>query len=106
MEEQFQRIEILLGKENLNKIQKQKVAIFGIGGVGSYVAEALTRAGIEKFIIIDKDIIDITNLNRQIHAIHETIGKIKVEEMKKRMNNINPYALIETLQEFVDETNI
>lgn len=106
MEEQFQRIEILLGKENLNKIQKQKVAIFGIGGVGSYVAEALTRAGIEKFIIIDKDIIDITNLNRQIHAIHETIGKIKVAEMKKRMNNINPNAQIETIQEFVDETNI
>lgn len=106
MEEQFQRMEILVGKANMNKIHSKKVAIFGVGGVGSYVAEALVRAGITKFIIIDKDIIDITNLNRQIHATHDTIGKPKVEEMKKRMNKINPYAQIEIIQEFADETNI
>lgn len=106
MEEQFQRMEILIGKENMNKIQNKKVAIFGIGGVGSYVAEALVRSGITKFIIIDKDIVDITNLNRQIHATHDTIGKSKVEEMKKRMNKINPKAQIEAIQEFADETNI
>lgn len=106
MEEQFQRTEILVGKENMNKIHRKKVAIFGIGGVGSYVAEALVRAGITKFIIIDKDIIDISNLNRQIHATYKTIGKAKVEEMKKRMQDINPDIKIETIQEFVDEKNI
>lgn len=106
MEEQFQRIEVLLGKDNMKKIHSKKVAIFGIGGVGSYVAESLIRAGITKFVIIDKDKIDITNINRQIHATHETVGNYKVEEMKKRMNAINPEAQIEIIREYVDETNI
>lgn len=106
MNNQFQRTEILIGTENLEKIKKQKVAIFGIGGVGSYVAEALARVGIQQFILIDNDSIDITNINRQIHATHETIGKSKVEEMKKRIHQINPKAQIETIQEFVTQENL
>lgn len=106
MNNQFQRTEILIGEENLNKLKKQTIAIFGIGGVGSYVAEALARTGIGKFILIDNDKIDITNINRQIHATHEAIGKPKVEEMKKRIQSINPEAEIETIHEFVTENNI
>lgn len=106
MENQFQRTEILIGTENLEKLKQCRVAIFGIGGVGSYVAEGLVRAGVYKFILIDNDKIDITNINRQIHATHKTIGKYKVEEMKKRMQEINPNAEIKIIKEFVTENNI
>ena len=109
MEEQFQRIEILLGKETMQKIHSKKVAIFGLGGVGSYVAEALVRAGITKFILVDSDKIDITNLNRQIIATRKTIGKYKVEVAKERILEINPKANVETFQEFYmpgSESNI
>ncbi len=106
MENQFQRTEILIGKENLEKLKQSKIGIFGIGGVGSYVAEALVRAGIVKFILIDNDKIDITNINRQIHATHKTIGNYKVEEMQKRMQEINPNAEIKIIKEFVTENNI
>ena len=106
MENQFQRTEILIGTENLEKLKQCKVAIFGIGGVGSYVAEGLVRAGVYKFILIDNDKIDITNINRQIHATYKTIGKYKVEEMKKRMQEINPNAEIKIIKEFVTENNI
>ena len=68
MNEQFSRVERLIGKENLEKLAKTKVAIFGIGGVGSFVAEGLARAGIGNFLLVDNDTIDITNINRQIHA--------------------------------------
>lgn len=106
MENQFTRTEILIGTENLQKLKQTTVAIFGIGGVGSYVAEALARAGIGNLILIDNDKIDITNLNRQIHATHETIGKYKVEEMKKRIQLINPESKVQAIQEFVTEENI
>ena len=106
MENQFQRTEILIGTENLEKLKQCRVAIFGIGGVGSYVAEGLVRAGVYKFILIDNDKIDITNINRQIHATYKTIGKYKVEEMKKRMQEINPNAEIKIIKEFVTENNI
>ena len=106
MNNQFQRTEILIGKDNLNKLKNQTIAIFGIGGVGSYVTEALARVGVGKLILIDNDNIDITNLNRQIHATHENIGKPKVEEMKKRVQLINPLAKVEAIQEFVTESNI
>lgn len=106
MEEQFQRIEILLGKEKMKEIHNKKVAIFGLGGVGSYVAEALVRAGITKFILVDSDKIDITNLNRQIHATYETVGKYKVDEMQKRMKSINPNVQIKGIKEFVTEENV
>ena len=97
---QFTRTEALIGKEGIEKLQKAKVAIFGIGGVGSYVVEALERAGIGKFILVDKDIVDITNLNRQIIATRKTIGRAKVEVAKERILEINPNAKVEIHQEF------
>ena len=100
MEEQFSRTELLIGKEGIEKLKRAKVAIFGIGGVGSYVAEALARAGVQNFILIDNDVVVPSNINRQIHATYETIGKYKVEVMKERILQINPNANVETYIEF------
>lgn len=100
MDNQFTRTEKLIGKENVEKLHTKKVAIFGLGGVGSFVMEGLARAGIGNFILVDKDKIDITNLNRQIIATHKTIGKPKVEVAKNRILEINPNARVEIFQEF------
>lgn len=97
---QFSRTELLIGKEGIEKLNKSKVAIFGIGGVGSFVAEGLVRAGIENFILVDDDKVCLTNLNRQIEATRKTIGKYKVDVMKERILEINPNANVETYQEF------
>ena len=98
--EQFQRTQMLIGTEAIEKLSKVKIAIFGIGGVGSYVAEGLIRAGVQNFILIDHDTIDITNINRQIHATTKTIGQYKVDVMKQRMLDINPEANIQTYKIF------
>ncbi|MBR3249498.1 MAG: tRNA threonylcarbamoyladenosine dehydratase [Clostridia bacterium] len=100
MRADFSRTELIIGKENVKKLNNAKVAIFGIGGVGSYVVEGLVRAGIENFILIDKDIVDKTNINRQIIATQKTIGKPKVEVAKHRILEINPKAIINIYQEF------
>lgn len=100
MQNQFSRTEMLIGKEAIKKLQNSKVAIFGIGGVGSYVVEALARVGIGKFILVDKDIVDETNINRQIIATKKTIGISKVEVAKTRILEINTNAKVETYQEF------
>lgn len=100
MTNQFSRTELLIGKEGIDKLSKSKVAIFGIGGVGSFVVEALARVGIGHFILIDKDEVDLTNINRQIIATHKTIGMPKVEVAKQRILDINPNAIVETHQEF------
>lgn len=97
---QFSRTELLIGKEAIKKLNNSKVAIFGIGGVGSFVVEGLVRAGIENFILVDNDKVDLTNLNRQIIATHKTIGKYKVEVAKERILEINPNAKVEIYQEF------
>ena len=97
---QFSRTELLIGKEGIEKLQKAKVAVFGIGGVGSFVVEGLARAGIGSFILVDKDTVDITNLNRQIIATHKTIDRPKVEVAKERILEINPNAKVEIYQEF------
>ena len=100
MSEQFSREELLIGKEAVEKLKKAKVAIFGIGGVGSYVVEGLVRAGIQNFILVDNDIVSLSNLNRQLIATTKTIGKPKVEIAKQRILEINPEANVETYQEF------
>lgn len=100
MLEQFQRTQMLIEEEGLEKLSKAKIAIFGIGGVGSYVAEGLIRVGITNFILVDNDVVDITNINRQIHATTNTIGQDKVEVMKKRMLEINKEAKIQTYKTF------
>ncbi|MCI8309668.1 MAG: tRNA threonylcarbamoyladenosine dehydratase [Clostridia bacterium] len=100
MLEQFSREELIIGRENIEKLNKSKVAIFGIGGVGSFVIEGLVRAGIGKFILVDDDEICLSNLNRQIIATRKTIGKSKVEVAKSRILEINPDAEVEIHKEF------
>ena len=100
MSNQFSRTELVIGKESVEKLNKSKVAVFGIGGVGSYVVEGLARAGIGNFILLDKDVVDETNINRQIIATHKTIGRPKVEVAKERILDINPNANVEIYQEF------
>ncbi len=90
----LQRSELLLGKDSLEKLSKACVGIFGIGGVGSYAAESLARSGIGKLVLVDYDIIDISNLNRQVHATSKTVGMLKVEAMKDRLVEINPNIII------------
>lgn len=97
---QFSRTELLIGKKGLEKLNNVKIAIFGIGGVGSFAVEGLVRAGIKNFVLIDDDKICLTNLNRQIHATRNTIGKFKVDVMKDRILEINPEAKVETYKEF------
>ena len=100
MLEQFSRTELLIGREALEKLAKAKVAIFGIGGVGSFVTEGLARAGVGNFLLVDHDTISESNLNRQIHALNTTIGKYKVDVMKERILQINPNAQVEISTEF------
>ncbi len=100
MLEQFSRTELLIGKNGIEKLSKSKVAIFGIGGVGSFVVEALARAGVGNFILVDNDNVSLSNLNRQIIATKKTIGRSKVEVAKERILEINPEANVETYKEF------
>ena len=97
---QFSRTELIIGKEGIEKLKNVKVAVFGIGGVGSYVVEGLVRAGIGNFVLIDDDKVCLTNLNRQIIATRKTIGKPKVEVAKERILEINPEARVEIYQDF------
>lgn len=97
---QFSRTELLIGKESIEKLQNSKVAVFGIGGVGSFVVEGLVRAGIGNFILVDDDKVCLTNLNRQIIATRKTVGKPKVEVARDRILEINPNASVEIFQEF------
>ena len=97
---QFSRTELLIGKEAIEKLHNSKVAVFGIGGVGSFVVEGLARAGVGNFVLVDKDVVDLTNLNRQIIATRKTIGKPKVEVARERILDINPDANVEIHQEF------
>ncbi|MCI8654470.1 MAG: tRNA threonylcarbamoyladenosine dehydratase [Clostridia bacterium] len=105
MENQFTRTELLIGNSGIEKLSNAKVAIFGIGGVGSYVAEALVRGGVGKFILVDNDDVDITNLNRQIIATRRTLGRAKVEVCKERILEINPDAKVEIYKEFFTPDN-
>ena len=88
--EQFVRTKMLLGQETLEKLKNAHVAVFGVGGVGGYVAEALARSGVGKFDLIDNDTVALSNINRQIIALHSTVGQYKVDVMKARILDINP----------------
>lgn len=109
MLEQFARTGLLIGEENMQKLENAKVAVFGIGGVGGYVVEALARSGVGTFDLIDNDTVALSNLNRQIIATKDTVGQYKTEVMKNRILSINPEAKVnvhncfylpETAQEF------
>ena len=105
MDERFSRSALIFGKEAIEKLSKCHVAIFGVGGVGGYVAEALARTGIGEFTLIDGDAVAITNINRQIIATEETLGQPKVEVMKKRILSINPRAKVNAKQMFFTHEN-
>ncbi len=96
MQNQFSRTEILLGPEAMSRLARAHIAIFGLGGVGSYVAEALVRSGVGSFELIDDDCVSLTNLNRQLLATHASLGQPKVEVMKERMLSINPQVKVQT----------
>ena len=102
----FERLEKIIGKENLLRIKNTSVMVVGVGGVGGYVVESLVRSGIENIIIVDHDIVDATNKNRQIIALDSTIGKKKVDVLKSRILDINPNTKVTTLDTFLDNTNI
>ncbi len=104
--EQFTRNVILIGEEKQQKISNSHVMVFGLGGVGSYVVEALARAGVGHFTIVDNDNVAISNLNRQIIALHSTIGKPKVEVAKSRILDINPNCRIDIYNQFVLPCNL
>lgn len=92
---QFSRTELLLGAESMERLKVSQVAVFGVGGVGGYVAEALVRSGIGSFVLVDNDKVSLTNINRQIIATYDTIGRYKTEVMRERILSINPEARVE-----------
>ncbi len=99
----FSRTELIIGPEGLEKLKNTSVAILGVGGVGSFAVEALARCGIGKLVLVDKDDVDITNINRQIHANLHTVGRSKVELMRERIAAINPECEVVALQMFYNE---
>lgn len=100
MENEFDRTKLLIGKTGLNKLNNKKVLIFGVGGVGGFVVEALTRIGIGHLAIVDNDTVNITNINRQLIALHSTIGQKKVELFNERIKDINPECIVEIYDMF------
>ena len=100
MLEQFSRTQLLIGAEGVEKLAKARVAVFGIGGVGGYVVEALARSGIGEFDLIDDDKVCLSNLNRQIIATLDTVGRYKVDVMKERILSVNPEAIVNVHQCF------
>ena len=105
LENQFERTELLLGAEAMERLRNSRVVIFGVGGVGGYVTEALARSGVGAFELVDRDVVSVTNLNRQIIATWKTIGRDKTEVMAERIADINPQAQV-TLRKcfFLPET--
>ena len=100
MHEQFLRTQMLLGTGALERLQKARVAVFGIGGVGGYTVEALARSGVGQLDLIDSDTVSVSNINRQILATHSTVGLPKVEAAKRRVLDINPACIVRTHQVF------
>lgn len=103
---QFSRLELLVGLGNLNKIKNTTVLIIGLGGVGSFTLESLVRNGIERVIIVDNDIVDITNLNRQIMSLHSNVGQFKTNVWEKRISEINPNCTVKKITKFITKENI
>ncbi len=102
----FYRTEILLGLDGVNKLQNKHVFIAGVGGVGGYVVENIVRAGIGKITIVDNDVVDITNLNRQLIAMHNNVGNSKVAEFEKRVKLLNPQISLISKEIFIDANNL
>lgn len=103
---QFERSEKIIGREAQARLASARVILFGVGGVGSYAGEALARAGVGHLTLVDKDVVDLTNVNRQLIALHSTVGQPKVEVAAARYRDINPAAEIRALQETVLPENV
>lgn len=106
IDNKFSRLEKVIGKENLNNLKNKSVLILGCGGVGGYVVESLARSGIGTLILVDFDVIDESNINRQIIALDSTIGKNKVDVFEERIKDINKACKIIKINKFIDENNI
>lgn len=105
MDLQFSREVMLLGEEGLARLQKAHVAVFGVGGVGSFTAEALARAGVGAITLVDNDVVSESNLNRQLVALHSTIGQYKTDVMAARIADINPACRVRAIRSFYEEEN-
>lgn len=103
MPDEFSRTELLIGRKALDRLGQSRVIVFGIGGVGSYTAEGLIRAGLGSIVLVDDDRICLTNINRQLHATRKTVGKYKADVMKERLLEINPNAMVDSVKLFYSE---
>lgn len=100
---EFTRMEMLVGDEGIRKLSSARIAVFGLGGVGSYVAEALARCGVGSLTLVDHDTVSVTNINRQLYALHSTIGRTKVQVAKERIRDINEDILVHIYETFYNE---
>ena len=106
MSHPFSRSQLLLNKDGMQTLRDSRVILFGVGGVGSYTAEALARSGIGALTLVDSDVVSETNLNRQLIALHSTVGKLKVDVMRERISDISPDCDVKTFPEFVTRDNL
>lgn len=104
MENQFSRTEMMLGKEAVDRLNSARVAVFGVGGVGGFAVEALARAGVGELHLYDSDMVSVSNINRQIIALHSTVGRLKTEVMRDRIADINPDAKVLSFPMFYGES--
>lgn len=105
MHDQFSRSALIFGKDSIEKLKKSRVIVFGLGGVGSYTVEALARSGVGSIDLVDSDEYSLTNLNRQLYALHSTIGRAKVEVASERIKDINPECSVKTYKTFFTKEN-
>ncbi len=105
MHNQWERTKLLIGEAGVEMLHNSAVIVFGVGGVGSFAVEALARAGVGKISLVDPDIVCFSNFNRQLSALHSTVGKAKVAVLKERIKDINPNCQVEIFQEFYQKNN-
>ena len=106
MEDKFDRTRLLFGEEGVSRLSRSTVVVAGLGGGGSYAVEALARAGVGELVLIDHDVVSITNLNRQLIATHGTLGRDKVEVARERVLDINPHCRVSAHKKFLDSASI
>ena len=100
---EFSRSELLLGRDGMEKLKRSRIAVFGIGGVGSYAAEALARSGVGELDLIDDDVVSLSNINRQLIALHSTIGRVKTDVLAERLKDINPELELNVVPEYIKD---